>query len=334
MKRRHNSIITVGISPCWDITALAKNPQWGDHVPINKTVSKPAGKSLNVSRALAWMKTPSIAAGLWGALDYQEMISDLAALKPYLTRRFTKVKGRTRQNITVCDTAGSREMHLRAPCSLVSRAALRQLRGDLKRIVKPQALCLFAGSLGQGRFDTEMMRLLKWCSRHKARVALDTSGSSLKAAVKQGGLWLIKPNLDELGELLGHTVKDRVKDIQQAAEPLLDQVDLILVSRGKRGAILISRQGHIAGQCEKSNEKVISTVACGDYLLAGFLNAIEQGQETEVALRWGLQAATAKCRGWTEHNSWSQMNRKISIILTEPPKVENKLPTRLRLLDM
>jgi 1-phosphofructokinase family hexose kinase len=319
MKRRYNSIITVGISPCWDITALAKNPQWGDHVPVVSATSKPAGKALNVSRALAWMKTPSIAAGLWGALDYQEMISDLAVLKPYLTQRFTRVTGRTRQNITICDTAGSREIHLRAPCSLVSPDPLRQLRGDLERIVKPKSFCLFAGSMGQGRFDTEMIRLLKWCNRQKAHVALDSSGSSLKAAVKQGGLWLIKPNLSELSELLGHTVKDRVKDILHAAEPLLDQVDLILVSRGKRGAILISRQCTIAGKCEKSNEKVMSTVACGDYLLAGFLNAIRQGQQNQVALRWGLQAATAKCRGWTDRQSWSQTKQNIPIILTQSP---------------
>ena len=316
MKLRHNSIVTVGISPCWDITCLVKNPQWGDHIPTHQTVSKPAGKPLNVSRALAWMKTPSVAAGLWGALDYQEMVSDLAVLKSYLTCRFTKVKGRTRQNVTVCDTSRSREMHLRGPCSLVSRSALLALRSDLEKIVKPKSICLFAGSLGQGRFDAEMMRLLKWCHRQKGRVALDTSGSSLKAAVEQGGLWLIKPNLDELSELVGHRVRDRVQDIRRVAEPLLDRVDLILVSRGKRGAILLSRQGHIAGRCILDGGNVISTVACGDYLLAGFLNGLVRGQNMEAALRCGLQAATARCWGWTERYRWSRTRRDIPIILS------------------
>lgn len=280
-------------------------------------MSKPAGKSLNVSRALAWMKTSSVAAGLWGALDYHEMVSDLANLKPHLTCRFTKVTGRTRQNVTVCDMAGSREMHLRSECSLVSRSALLEMRHDLKRIVKPESICLFAGSLGQGRFDPEMMRLMKWCRRQKSRVALDTSGSSLKAAVKQGGLWLIKPNWDELCELLGQSVRNRVKDIQRAVEPLLDQVDLILVSRGKHGAMLLSRQGHLSGRCKLEGEKVVSTVACGDYLLAGFLHAISQGEGEEVALRWGLQAATAKCWGWTERYCWSQIDRKVPIVLSK-----------------
>lgn len=317
MKRQRNSIITVGISPCWDITCLVKSPQWGGHVFTEKTVSKPAGKSLNVSRALAWMKTPSIAAGLWGALDYREMVDELADSKPYLTCRFTKVNGRTRTNVTVCDISGSREMHLRSRCSLVSRSALLAMRRDLERIVKPESISLFSGSLDQGKFDTEMMRLLKWCRRQKSRVALDTSGSSLKAAVKQGGLWLIKPNLDELSELLGKTVPNRIKDIQRAAEPLLDQVDLILVSRGKQGAVLLSRQGHIAGRCKLDGGKVVSTVACGDYLLAGFLHAITQEQDAEVALCWGLQAATAKCWDWTERYSWSQIGRKIPVVLSK-----------------
>lgn len=313
MLHRHHSIITIGISPCWDITAWAENPRWGGHIQTTQTQAKPAGKALNVSRALAWMKTANTAAGFWGALDYSEMTDHLEALKPYVKCRFTRVTGRTRQNITVCDTAASRELHLRAPCSLVSRPALRQLRDDLKRIVKSKSTSLFAGSLGQGRFDTEMMHLLKWCHHQKSRVALDTSGSSLKAAVKQGSLWLIKPNLDELSELLGHSVNDRVEDILLAAEPLLKKVNLILVSRGKRGAILLSRQGHLAGKCEPTQKKVISTVACGDYLLAGFLQAIHHAENHATALRCGLQAATAKCWGWQEKFSWQAVQRKIPV---------------------
>ena len=40
---------------------------------IDEQVVRPAGKALNVSYALAWMGGESVAAGLWGREDYDEM---------------------------------------------------------------------------------------------------------------------------------------------------------------------------------------------------------------------------------------------------------------------
>ena len=52
---KKNQIITVGICPCWDITCYVDGVEWGDHKKITSQTFVPAGKALNISRALAWM---------------------------------------------------------------------------------------------------------------------------------------------------------------------------------------------------------------------------------------------------------------------------------------
>ena len=62
-------IITVGLAPAWDIQCRGQGLDWGCHAQIDEQDVRPAGKALNVSRALAWLGRSSVAAGLWGRED-------------------------------------------------------------------------------------------------------------------------------------------------------------------------------------------------------------------------------------------------------------------------
>ncbi len=74
------------------------------------------------------------------------------------------------------------------------------------------------------------------------KVVVDTSGAALKECVEAGGLFLIKPNLEELCELLGHDVEDESAAVAVAGRLLLDKTKMVLVSRGQKGAVLVSGQ--------------------------------------------------------------------------------------------
>ena len=128
-------IVTIGLCPCWDMVCQLDGVDWGQHKVISSTSSRPAGKALNISRALAWMGTKSIAAGLWGREDYEQMAKAMRSLKGAVKVKMTAVDGNTRRNITVVDTVNNREMHLRAVSRLASKKALRKLKVDLQAIV-------------------------------------------------------------------------------------------------------------------------------------------------------------------------------------------------------
>jgi len=307
-----SKIITVGFCPCWDIICEGRNLSWQDHQNIDRQTSRPAGKALNISRALAWMHTPNIAAGLWGKDDHAEMQREVKPLQKYLKVRTTAVPGVTRRNVTVIDTKNRREMHLRSPCSLACDSALKLLQADLKRTVKPGSLCVFSGSVPSEPYLSSVLSIVNACRDRGAKIILDTSGKPLRAIVASGGLFLWKPNVAELQELVGKSIRNTPAALIKAGRTLLDQAEMILISRDAQGAVLVTRnRGWQAKSI--SRRRVHATVGCGDYLLAGFLQGLWQGRNRRRALQQAIQAAAARACQIDRSLTWNQVRRTIRV---------------------
>ena len=283
---------------------------WGRHVDIDEQVVRPAGKALNVSYALAWMGGGSVAAGLWGREDYDEMQRAVERLGGQIDVRMTAVEGRTRQNITVVDTFNHREMHLRRKSELASESSLRQLNADLRELVHEGDVCVFAGAMPAGELLAPTVNLVRTCHRAGAQIAVDTHGPALQSIVEAGLPWLISPNVEELRGLLGGAVEDTPEKLIEACRGLLNRMDMVLISRGEKGALIVAKAGAWTGHCVTQG-KVLSTVGCGDYLLAGFLAGLCEAGDPSVALARGLRVATARAWGWTESESWMRADKEI-----------------------
>jgi 1-phosphofructokinase len=310
--RDKNSIITIGLSPAWDITCRGRDIDWGRHQQIDEQTIRPAGKALNVSKALAWMGRRNIAAGLWGTSDYPQMLAAVRSLWPSIRVKLTAIAGSTRQNITVVDSAKNKEMHLRNKSGLVSAKALKKLHADLQEIVHKGSICIFAGTMPDGGFLGEIMKIVEFCKSRRAKIVLDTSGRPLKEIIDTGSVWLIKPNVEELCELLGERVKNGPVSLAKAGRRLLDKVEIVLISRGAKGAVVVTKDGAWQGRCTGRAE-VFSTVGCGDFLLAGFLKAFNDGSGMSAALETAIKVATARAWGRTEKTSWTNVRSKIQV---------------------
>ena len=318
---RSGRIITIGVSPAWDISCRSAGLEWGCHVDIDEQVVRPAGKAMNVSYALAWLGRPNIAAGLWGREDCDQMQGAVRRLGGLIEPRMTPVEGRTRQNITVVDTRGRREMHLRRKSGLASERGLRSLDANLRKLVHRGDTCIFAGVMPGGDLLEHIVDLVRTCRRAQARILVDTYGPPLAGVVGAGLPWLISPNVAELCELLGRKVQNTPARLAAAARTLRDKVETVLVSRGARGAVLVSKKGVWTGR-PKTRRKVLSTVGCGDYLLAGFLAGFDKTRDPRVALATGLKVAAARAWGWTETKRWPQVEKEIEVsIIVEDSRV-------------
>lgn len=300
-------IITIGLCPCWDTVCRVDAIDWGEHKKVASMESYPAGKALNISRALAWMGKKNTAAGLWGKADYEQMSAELALLRNRIDIRFTAAKGTTRENITIIDKKHQREMHLRAPSELATKKSLRQLDKDLQRIVTANSVCVFSGSMPPNEFLDDVLSIIRRCRTRGAKVVVDTSGAAYRKIVAQGNLLLIKPNVEELRELTGKKIKDTVPALVTAARKLLDKTEMVLISRGAKGAIVVSKDYVLEARCAEKRT-VVTTVACGDYLLAGFLAGLHKTGDITSALEFAVKTATARAWGLTEKD-FDKMSR-------------------------
>jgi 1-phosphofructokinase family hexose kinase len=287
------AILTIGFNPAIDRILECPDFHIGGHQQARQVARLAAGKAANVSRALAQLSTDSIATGFIGADELEFFHEQLMSAGPgRILCRFVEVSGKTRENISILDPKRRLETHLRDRGFTVAPEETSLLERKIMHELKPGDVAIFAGSLSNGVSSQFFANLIDLCGQHQTRVVVDSSGEPLRAA-SQKNVWLLKPNLDELRQLLGTEIPATPSAICAAASPLLNTVENLLISRGPQGAILLTRQATFNAH-STSKESPVRTVGCGDHLLAGFVSELAAGREVERALAIAMAVATAR----------------------------------------
>lgn len=262
-------ILTVTPNPSLDrtyeIPALAR----GEVLRATVERMDPGGKGVNVSRAVAAAGHRTVAVlplgGAPGALVAQLLAGQGIDVAP------VPIAGATRSNIALAEPDGTLTK-INAPgpelTPAESEALLSALRGHDVGAAGDWIAC--CGSLPRGLAPQWYAQLVERAHAAGARIALDTSGASLLAALKERPD-VVKPNAEELATAVGRPLAT-VGDALKAAEELLTYgARSVLASLGADGQLLVSEAGaHFANAPVAA---VRSNVGAGDASLAGFLAA-------------------------------------------------------------
>ncbi len=171
-------------------------------------------------------------------------------------------------------------------------------------------MVVFSGSLPRGMNAADLDTLIYVALGGKAKVVLDINGKLLaqctsvdlsvpveneSAPPRQGAkmLWMIKPNRRELAEAVGAERLEGERALLEAGQRLARRVSWVVLTLGSKGAILFGLEGIWRGWCDVKPEEIVSTVGCGDCLLAGVLDAQALGLEPKRVLQHGIAVATA-----------------------------------------
>lgn len=204
------------------------------------------------------------------------------------------VVGETRQSFTVHERSTGREYRFVLPGPELSaeewQSALDRLRTELGRAPAPATL-VCSGSLPPGVPSQGYAQVARLAQEMGVRLALDTSGPALQAALAVG-VWLLKPSLRELSDCVGRPLTTRIAQ-RQAAEQLLarGQAQMVALSLGSEGAMLVTPT--VCLHASALPVQVRSSVGAGDSFLAGLLCALERGDAPATALAWASAAGAA-----------------------------------------
>jgi 1-phosphofructokinase family hexose kinase len=293
------AIVTVGFNPAIDRILECPGFHVGGHQKARQLARLASGKAANVSRALAQVSVDSIATGFVGTGElpfyHQQLLA--AAGTGRILCHFVEVSGKTRENISILDPNNHSgvETHIRDVGFTVTPQEISLLEQRLTHDLKPGDIAIFSGSLCQGLPKDYIATIIDLCTHLQAQVAIDSNGEPLRKAV-QKQLWIIKPNLEELRQLLEAEIPNDTLAIRDAGMQLLDSAELVLISRGRKGAVLLTREGCYSGQV-LTDRAAVRTVTCGDHLLAGFIAERMLGRDIERSLRCAMALATA--RAWS-----------------------------------
>jgi 1-phosphofructokinase len=279
-------ILTVTPNPSVDRTVFLDTLTPGAVNRGTRSWSEPSGKGINVAVALVSHGTPAHAVlpigGATGA-QLQQMLSDTG-----LPVTCVPIEGAMRSNISLTQSDGTVTKinetgpHLTATeVDALIDAVTRQLPGA------DWLVC--GGSLPAGAAEDLYADLTARAHHHGVRVAVDSSGAPLAAALTAGPD-LIKPNAGELAQLTGATLNNLGDVIEAAGEVRRRGVGTVLASLGADGALLVDAQGVLHGQAPVG--KVVSAVGAGDALLAGYLSVVAESRQKRLttALQWGATA--------------------------------------------
>jgi D-beta-D-heptose 7-phosphate kinase/D-beta-D-heptose 1-phosphate adenosyltransferase len=106
------------------------------------------------------------------------------------------------------------------------------------------------------------------------------------------GATALTPNVGELAQALGYPLKNDEAVVKAAAQSLAEQIgcESVLVTRGERGALIVSRDGE-AASFDATARRVVDVSGAGDTVVAGFALALVSGAGIHNAARFANVAA-------------------------------------------
>jgi 1-phosphofructokinase family hexose kinase len=245
------------------------------------------GKGFNVSRALKALGEESVALGFVGGHAGRLIAAGLEALR--IAVDFVEVAGgETRTNVTV--VAPDRHVKVNEAGPSVSGEEVRRLREKVQGLARPGDLWILSGSLPPGASPGIYAELTRLLQAAGARVLLDASGRALAEGCAAAPL-LVKPNDGEAAELTGLPVGSEAQARAAAAAVRRLGPALVLLSMGKRGALLAGE-----GRAWLSRPPAIveqNPIGAGDAMLAGFAFGLARALPLPDALRWATAAGAA-----------------------------------------
>ena len=266
-------IATITLNAAIDQTASVPNFRAGEVNRVAWDQSDAGGKGVNVASFLSQAGHSVAVTGLLGR-DNATLFERWFAEKG-ITDRFVKLPGSTRVNVKIVDPTGNSVTDINFP----------GLKGDADSFARVQQAAetlaaegadwfVLSGSLPGGLPPTAWRDLAVRLKALGRTVALDTSGEPLAQALVAGPD-LIKPNIEELTELVGDPLPDDRAVVDAARRLQRGGVGLVTVSMGKRGAILVDAEQalHVA----PPSIAVKSTVGAGDAMVSGLVHGALQG---------------------------------------------------------
>ncbi|MFJ8200034.1 1-phosphofructokinase [Streptomyces sp. NPDC096152] len=266
-------ILTVTPNPSLDRTYEVPMLHRGEVVRATGERMDPGGKGVNVSRAVAAAGRRTVAVlplgGAPGALVAELLDAQGIEVAP------VPVAGATRSNIALAEADGVLTK-INAPGPELSADEQELLLDTVRRQSRGADWIACCGSLPRGLAPSWYADLVTRAHTAGVRIALDTSGPALLAALREGPD-VVKPNAEELAEAVGRPLAT-VGDALKAAEELRGLgAGAVLASLGADGQLLVDGAGAWFGSAHV--DVVRSNVGAGDSSLAGFLIAGGRGRE-------------------------------------------------------
>lgn len=262
-------VVTVTLNPAIDQTLSIPGFAAGRVNRVAASRSDAGGKGVNVACFLSDLGLETVATGFLGA-DNAALFKTFFRCKR-ITDRFVRLNGSTRVGIKIVDDETQQTTDINFPGLTPQAADVDELFARIASLAAPGRWFVLSGSVPPGMPDGVYAALIDSIHGKGGRVVLDTSGRPLREALASRPE-AMKPNVDELSELVGRAL-DTPGAVRAAAGSLLEAgVGRVAVSMGGDGAVFVERGRTLLARPPRV--AVRSTVGAGDAMVGGMVYAM------------------------------------------------------------
>ncbi len=283
-------IVTVTLNASIDKAYYLDSPVVDGTVHRVSVVDNSAGgKGLNASRAITTLNYPVCATGFVGGNNGRYLVE--LAHKDGITSDFIYTEQETRSCINILEPSGQSTEFLE-PGQPVLPEEFLAFKAKLVQLTKEAEVVTFNGSIPKGISAANYKELIEETMAAGVPCIVDASGALLTSCIDALPT-MIKPNTDEIGQLLGREVTTEDQVIEAAQELHKRGIKIVVVSLGAKGALMVSDEGTFRANPPKI--EAINPVGAGDTLVGSFAVALAQKKPTSECLTFALSCATASC---------------------------------------
>jgi 6-phosphofructokinase 2 len=286
------AIVTLTMNPALDIATSTERVEPTHKLRCSMPRYDPGGGGINVARAAHALGGDAIAIFPAGGAA-GEMIQYMLEQQG-VRHHAIAISGFTRESLAVEERQTGRQFRFLLPGPVISESDQERCLDQLALAAAEATYIIASGSLPLGVAEDFYTRVAELAQSLSKRFILDTSGAALRQAGR--GIYLLKPSLRELEDLVGGEIRTE-REQERAATEIIEQgrSEIVVLSLGDQGALLMT-----AGRAERFAAVPVEaggSVGAGDSMLAGTVVSLCRGLELGEAVRYGMAAGAAALLG-------------------------------------
>lgn len=282
-------IVTLTPNPALDFSTSVWRVEPTEKLRCTEGRRDPGGGGINVARAALRLGADVLAVYPAGGASGASLTRLL--LTEGVAGHIIPAERDTRENFYVLEQETGRQFKFVLPGAPLSAAEQEALLEALRADERSADYVVLSGSLPPGASADFFARAAETAKAAGARVVLDTSGAALAAGLRQR-VHLVKPNLSELSEMVGHALETEAAQLQTCQRLIESRAaEMVALTLGPHGALLVDVNG--AWRSHAPRIQAVSTVGAGDSFLAGLVHQLADGASPEAALRYATAAGSA-----------------------------------------
>ncbi|OCG20375.1 MULTISPECIES: hexose kinase [unclassified Gilliamella] len=275
-------ILTITMNPSVDISYSLNKLVINDINRVSEVKKTAGGKGLNVTRGIKYSGIPVLASGIIGGTTGEYIQKQLD--NDNINYNFYITQHESRNCIAILHEGNQTEILESGP--VLDSHDVNVFLEHYQSLLNQSQVIAISGSLPQGFPVGFYTQLIEKANKYKIPVLLDSSGKMLlKTLVSKNKPFLIKPNKDELQQILQMDIdpNDVTSLVKAVNHPVLNDIAFIIISLGENGAF--ARCHHHYYQVSIPKINVVNPVGSGDVTLAGLAVSIHENEAVEVMLK-------------------------------------------------